>query len=151
MKKFTFRLDRVRDWRRQILDREEMTLQSLLAAHRALQHEAVRVDQDDRDTQFALARTIAADARDLAAAAEWRVHLQRLRLRIQERLADSTARVDAQRDIISDARRNVRLLDRLEQRRRGEWRAALDREAEALAGELYLARRYQGTDQLSAA
>jgi len=45
-----------------------------------------------------------------------------------------------QRGLVLKAERDVRLLEKLREKRLGEWQAAADKEQEALASELFLAQ-----------
>lgn len=140
MKRFTFRLARVRDFRRQQLELEEAKLQALIAERRSLETEASRLESETSETRRSLMVTSAAVAQDLIVADLYLRHLAAEKKRHDGKVADWRARVRKQEDAITEARRHVKLLDKLEAKQLREWQAGFDREQEHLSAELYLAR-----------
>lgn len=69
---------------------------------------------------------------------QWAV-LQLERLEMKRR--DCAVRVAAQAKRVQEARQKVELLERLRERRQGEWQALQDREMEAMLTELHLGQR----------
>ena len=140
MKKFRFSLARVKDWRNQQLEMEELKLPPLLAERRALATEAARLDREETEAGRTIATLTAAEAEELAAFDSWIHHLRREKERLAARQADCEQRIRTQQKAILEARRRLRLLERLEHRRFSDWLAQADHEQEALSQELYLAR-----------
>jgi flagellar export protein FliJ len=139
VKRFEFRLARVRDLRRQQLEVEEAKLGSLMAERVALDGDLARIDSETAETRTALAAGAIA-AEDRGVADRYLRHLAARKKRQERKIAEWQVRALTQRETVVEARRKVRLLESLEARRFAEWRAEADRERENLAAELYLAR-----------
>ncbi len=118
---------------------EEAKLEALHTERRALEDERTRLEAETADTRNSLMVTGVAEAQDLAASDLYLRHLETSKKRHAARLADWRVRADKQQQAVVEARRRVRLLEKLEERKRKEWQAAADREQEDLASELYLA------------
>jgi hypothetical protein len=84
------------------------------------------------------ARTV--EAGDLWALAAYRRRIIEELQAVARQRAECERQLAAQRQRVLEARRNCRLLEKLEERRRAEWRTAVDRETETLAAESFLAR-----------
>ena len=84
--------------------------------------------------------TGSASSQDLVAADLYLRYLAAEKTRQAARLADWQARANQQQKAVVEARRRVRLIEKLEERQFHEWKVAADREQENLASELYLAR-----------
>ncbi|HEV8038559.1 MAG TPA: hypothetical protein VGP62_06830 [Bryobacteraceae bacterium] len=140
MKRFDFPLDRVRRWRLEQLTSEELKLQQVRAERQAL----ADATQQVRDSVANSAREVLAQPSmpgfDLENLDSYRIHV-RQRVRAFEDLEQQAeARVLDQRGKVLEARRHFELLDGLRQKAFAKWKAAGDREQEALAGELFLSR-----------
>ena len=140
MKRFEFTLHRVRDLRRQQLEVEEAKLQALAAERAALDRAGESLRNETAQIRQSLMVTGSAEAQELAAADRYLRTLQTAAKRHAGKLVEWQGRVQKQRQAMVEARRRVRLLEKLEARQLGEWKAAADREEENLSSELYLAR-----------
>ena len=140
MKRFQFPLARVRDFRRQQLEIEEAKLQRLLAERQSLEAEAYRLVSETGEARKSLAVTTSSQAGQLVAADRYLRHLQVVQKGHAAKLADWQTRAAKQRQVMVEARRRVRLLEKLEQKQLRQWQAEADREQENLSAELYLAR-----------
>jgi flagellar export protein FliJ len=140
LKRFQFRLARVRDFRRQQLELEELKLSSLLAERQALETESLRIETETSTTRSWLMVTGAAESQDLVASDAYLRRLSVERKRLAAKMAEWQARALKQRGAVVEARRRVRLMEQLEQRQLDEWKSAADREQENLSAELFLAR-----------
>jgi hypothetical protein len=78
--------------------------------------------------------------RDLAALGSFRLHVRKKNAELAARRVECEARLAAGRGEMLEARRRLRLLERLRDRRFEDWRLARDKELEELAAESYLAR-----------
>ena len=145
MKKFTFPLERIRDFRSRQAEAEEIKLQRLLAERAEGAAAIARLDMERDLAGGAPDGETAAQAQDLAARDSYRGYLAGKRKGLLARQGDCENRIDAQTRVLLEARRKVKLLDGLRKRRLGEWTAGFDRELEILAGELFLARRERET------
>jgi hypothetical protein len=81
-----------------------------------------------------------AESQDLVAADLYLRHLSAEKMRHASRVAEWQARASKQQQLVVEARRRVRLIEKLEERQLRDWKAAADREQENLASELFLAR-----------
>jgi hypothetical protein len=140
MKTFRFPLERVLAWRHAQLDREEQLLKQLRGSLAALENAG-------RELALALTRAAAGlpglaplDARDCFAMAGYQAHVRGQQQVLRARRRDCERRIEEQQERWLELRRQVRLLERLKERRLAEWQAGADREIEELAGESYLAK-----------
>jgi flagellar export protein FliJ len=140
MKRFDFSLAKVRDYRRQQLELEEVRLQSLLGERLALELESSRLETEVRETRCSLMVTSSAESQDLTASDMYLRHLAAEKKRHAAKVAEWQARAVKQQQAVVEARRRVRLVEKLEARQFRVWKASADRELENLAAELYLAR-----------
>ena len=141
MKRFHFELRRVLDWRRQQLELEQIKLEPMVAELHLRDSRIGQCEAERRELRRPVACSASAEAQDLASAERYWLYLGGQSKRLAAELAACQERIVQQRARILEARRRLRLLERLEQRRREEWQAGADREQEALAAELFLARR----------
>jgi hypothetical protein len=145
MPTFQFRLERVLAWYRKKCRIEESRLSDRLAA---LRHVETRI------AQFQAERlTIEGDllGRNQIAASHF-ASLGRYRLRAKEQAAElneerrrTEASVTEQRVRTQRAQRQVKLVEKLRERRAAEYLAAADRELETLAAEVHLVKWKPGS------
>ncbi len=140
MKRFHFALEHVLSFRRRQLEFEEAKLEALASERSALDAESSRLESEAAETRRSLMVTGSASSQDLVAADLYLRYLAAEKRRQAARLADWQARASKQQQAVVEARRRVRLIEKLEERQFQEWKAAADREQENLAAELYLAR-----------
>jgi hypothetical protein len=140
MRSFQFRLETVLGWRRLHLDLEETRLQRLFEELRQVDLAEDRLDAEKAEADRAVLYSASVEAQELAALDRHRLHVARVKERLRQERADCQRRIAAQREQVLKAERDVRLLEKLRERRLVEWQTAADREQEALASELFLAR-----------
>ena len=140
MKRFEFSLARVLEFRRRQLELEESKIEALNAERAALDGESARLAAEEERTRGALMVTGSVEAGELVAADLYLRHLAEERKRQREKLADWSTRLRKQQDAVLEARRRLRLLEKLEEKKFREWQTEVDRELENLASELFLAR-----------
>jgi flagellar export protein FliJ len=140
VKRFTFTLARVRDFRRQQLEIEEAKLQKLLVERRELEAESSRLQQEASRTRTSLMVTGSVEAQELVAADLYLRSLAAAQKSHAAKVHDWQARTSKQQAAIVEARRQARLLEKLEQKQVTAWKAEADREQENLSSELFLAR-----------
>ena len=140
MKNFRFSLQKVLEWRQTQLELQDMKykrqaaeIAALDGAREALLAAALRAEREVREHG-------AVHGSELAALAEFRDQVKKIRLRLADRRAAAQKRLAEEQRALLEARRRCRLLERLAERRRKEWEAERDRELEATASESYLAR-----------
>ncbi len=139
MKAFSFRLERVLEWRQAQLDVEQSAL-GRLAAEFARWEAVLASLGNARAKAEGLVQSGPVTGTDLGALASYQEHIERQRKITLDRRRDCAARLEKQRARLLQARREHRLLEKLRQVRRAEWETAVDREFEALAAETYLAQ-----------
>jgi flagellar FliJ protein len=140
VKRFEFRLARVRDFRRQQLEMEEVKLEVLRAERQQIEAESLRLENEVTGTRKSLMVTGSAEAQELAAADQY-LHCLAIEGKRQAiKLADWQQRTAKQQQAIVEARRRLRLLEKLEEKQLQLWKEEADREQENLSTELYLAR-----------
>ncbi|MEX2262727.1 MAG: hypothetical protein WD696_12295 [Bryobacteraceae bacterium] len=140
MKKFRFDLERVREWRGQQAQLEELKFERVNAERVAVEaeHRKIRASRDEAGR--AILGQAAAKAQELAALDAYIRYTWSEEARLAKRLADCEKRVSEQRAAVMEAQRRLKLLERLRERRLAAWEAGLAREEEIQAGELFLAR-----------
>lgn len=137
MTNFRFSLERVMDWRRTQLRMEEVKLEQLYGERRAIE---IR-DAELRDSRAGAERSRDwSTALELSALDNFRRFTVAEQVRLERRRADCNRRIAQQIDTVTGKRREVRVLERLKERRRQAWNAAFHREADSQADEAYLAK-----------
>lgn len=140
MKRFDFPLERVRRWRLEQLNLEELKMQQVLAERRALSRAKQQIRAElDRVRREVLARPMM-ESHELKSLDSFRQHVHARMHYFESRERQSEARIVAQRQRVIEARCQFELLDRLRQKALAEWRAAADKEQETLAAEMFLAK-----------
>lgn len=141
MKRFDFPLEKVRRWRHEQAEVEEVRLQKLFAELRAIEAER-QLMEAERTTAEAAVRALPDFAPQDFVNLETFRHYVKDRLRqIDQKRVHQQTKVDQQRKILLEAQRQFELLDTLRQKALVEWKAAESKEQEELAAELYLAKR----------
>jgi flagellar export protein FliJ len=131
MKNFQFRLDRVLDWRRTELEMEENRLRRLHAAVAAIDRERAGLESTRDEACQALLACASVDGAELQFLSGYRaaVKLQCARLDQKRRLGEQETAEQQQR--LLAARRRLRLLENLKDRRLAEWKYETERQMEA--------------------
>jgi flagellar export protein FliJ len=140
VKRFHFTQEKILDYRRQQLELEEAKMETLRAERQALDAEWSRLESEVAETRRQLMVTASVDSQELLASDRYLRHLAAEKQRLAARLADWQGRAAKQRQATAEARRRVRLMEKLEERQLSEWTAGVNREQENLSAELYLAR-----------
>ncbi|HLH40979.1 MAG TPA: hypothetical protein VKX39_17650 [Bryobacteraceae bacterium] len=139
MKKFQFPLARVLDWRRAQARIEESKLEALYAELRAFEEAARALDREQDEAKKNIAARGATGA-DLVRLGDFHRFTAAEHARLDGQRAGCARRITAQMEVLAGKRRDVRLLERLKQRKLIAWNADLNREMDAQAEESYLAR-----------
>jgi flagellar biosynthesis chaperone FliJ len=140
VKSFEFPLHRVLDWRKTQLDLAEAAFRRQAEALAAVERMAAALQAGARS-----ATSAAKASRPLVGAALGSldsynrfVHLKEKEL--ERRRAECAERAAEAERAMLEARRRTRLLEKLKEKRLGEWQAAGSRELEELASDSYLAQ-----------
>jgi|SRR5580704_16842097 hypothetical protein len=140
MRRFDFPLERVRRWRLEQLNLEHLKLQKMLAERQALADAKQQVRNDLARTEQGILSQPSIGGLELENLDSYRLHI-RARVRdFENREREFEAKVAEQRARVVESRRLFELLDQLRAKALATWHKAADREQEALAGELFLAK-----------
>jgi len=140
MKKFSFPLGRVMDWRETQARIEESKLQNLYAQLRAIDLRIAQVLEERAQSQKTVLAAPAVSGFEFAALDAFRRFSVLEHTRLERSRADCSRRVAAQIQVVALKRRDVRLLERLKQQRLVAWHADFNREIDAQAEESHLAK-----------
>ncbi len=140
MKAFRFQLGRVLDLRAAQLDREENALKELFAERKRQEQVLADLRAEWLRSGRSLTLESRIDGSELSALGAYRGHLRDREQGLRRQREEHDARIAGQRGRVLEARKRVRLLEKLRDRRRSSWEHELGRELEALAGEAFLAR-----------
>ncbi len=135
MQRFRFRLARVLEYQRTRLGMEEHALERLTAERRELEAERERAAGARLHSARALARETDIGGLDLQCLDAYARRMERRQQTIQGSIKDCERREELQRAVLTEARRRVRLLEKLRDRRLADWNAAFNRELQELASE----------------
>ena len=150
MKEFRFRLERVMELRRTQLEIEEARYQQRLAELAALDRTRAEVEASGIRAEIQVREWNPVAGHELAALGKFRLHVKAREADLAVQRMASVRKMDEQRKIMLEARRRLRLLERLRGRYLAEWQAEANRELEELAGESYLARWSRGSRKAGA-
>jgi flagellar export protein FliJ len=140
VKRFRFPLESVLGWRRAQLDAEENRLRGLAAARLRLEGEMAGIEHERAEAERNVRAAQAVPAAELWALSAWRQAARSRLAALALRLRECDAEAARQRERVAAADRRCRLLERLRERRLGEWEYGEARELETAASDAYLAR-----------
>lgn len=144
MKPFRFSLERVLEWRREELEKEETALRALSAERERLQARRRMIEESLEAEQRALIRSASVSSQTLAALESWKGWVRAEIRRLDHHAQELERRITTQRLRVLEAQRRVKLLERLREKARRRWTAEWNRELENFAAEAYLARWRSG-------
>jgi hypothetical protein len=140
MKRFDFRLERVRRWRSEQSSLEDLKLQQLRAERQALSDAKEQVQNELAKTAQEVLAQPSMEALELESLDSYRLYVRGRVRDLENRERQWEAKIVEQRQRVIEARRQFELLDRLRQKALAEWHAAADKEQETLAAEMFLAK-----------
>lgn len=140
MKRFEFRLQRVLDLRRQQAEKERAHLRNLLAGLDRLATDIRSLDTQLHEARAHVRHAPSSAGEDYIALSYFESHVQRRTSALETRRQQLQHQIGEQRAHLIEAERKLKLLEKLETRRRAEWTAERDRELETLGAESHLAR-----------
>jgi flagellar export protein FliJ len=140
VQRFQFRLERVLEWRRKKCRMEENRLTACLGLVHATERkiEQLRAERTSIDREL-LARS-AIPAADLLNLGHYRLRADREESELAEERRQRLRSASEQRARVQQAQRNVKLLEKMRERRLEEHTVLAGRELEQAAAEGYLAR-----------
>jgi hypothetical protein len=140
VKKFSFGLDRVRQWRAEQVESEKLNLRRLFDERHALEAAGALLDREQSTEEKNVRAQTKLEAQQLRALDAFRVFVKSEKLRLAARIADCDCRIAAQRRRLLDVRRQFKLLERMKTREWNDWNLALEREIDGLAAEVHLSQ-----------
>ncbi len=140
MSGFTFRLQKVLDWRRAQLGMEEIKFRQQATEIAAIDRQRIELADSLAAAEAQIRHISGAPGHDLAALGNYRLYVQAKDKALAAQLSECEKRLVEQRNAMLAARRRCRLLERLKERRQAEWEAARNRELEELASDSFLAQ-----------
>jgi hypothetical protein len=140
MTAFRFRLQRVLDFRRTELELAEARYRQQAGALAAVDRARAELAAEGVHTETEVRTWNPIVERDLAALAEFRLHVRARDAELAARRLECVKQLEAHQAAMLEARRRFRLLERLKERGLEAWTAERDRELEQLASEAFLAR-----------
>ena len=140
MKKFTFPLERVLAWRHSQTRLEEAALDRSHAELRALNLQLANLNQSLLDARDSLLNSTSTTAFEIAALEHYRANSTVQAAQIAQLRANLEQKIEHQNQIVAERRRDARLLERLRERKLGEWQVQLSREVEQMAEESHISR-----------
>jgi len=139
MKRFKFRYQTLLEVRERAQRQEEELLQHLLRRQRAAEDELAALRRDEQAQRDAWLAAQEAGGLDLDQVAMIQQFLYVLETRIRKALQameDAVARVDNQRELLSEAMRQVEIISKLKERDEKAWRDGIERSEAAELDEL---------------
>jgi len=141
MKRFSFPLERVRRFRSEQASLEESKLRQFQGHLAALGSEKRGMELARARSEQGVLAQPSIEASELQSLESFRRHIGNIIRDIGNRERQCEAQVVDQRQRLMEARQKAELLERLKQKALDEWTTSSNREEEALATELYLAKR----------
>lgn len=145
MKKFHFPLARVREWRENQVTVEEARLERIVTERAAIQERRDAIERERSAEEAAVLGGASTDSFSLQALGEYRTFATRRIAALDRERVGCESRLVEQRKRVIEAQRKVRLLEKLEERRRKEWTTAFTRELDEQAAESHRSRLYLQT------
>ena len=144
MKRFQFPLERVRRWRREQANLEELKLQQLRAELARLEAAKREVEMEVTQSARRVLEQATIDALELTSLECYREFLRYRAYQLGNLARQCEAKIVEQRGRVIEARRQFELLDRLHGKAWREWLAEGNKEQEQLAAEMFLAKSVRG-------
>lgn len=142
MKKFEFRLDSALRWRTTQFQLERVKLQTLLAEQARLNRDIEALAQERRSAVSGLQEMAQLESFDLRSLASYLVGAEFRHNQLQEQLARRKALTEQQRVRVMDAELQVRLLEKLKDKKQSEWKFEFEKDLDNNAAEAWLASHF---------
>jgi hypothetical protein len=141
MKRFNFPLERVRRWRLEQLNIEELKLQQLRTELDNLAAQKGLIQDELRQTQLQVLGQASMQSIELERLDSFKLHVHDRVRGLEHSEWERGTKLVEQRTRVIEARRQFELLEQLRKKALSTWQTAVDKEQEDLAAELFLARR----------
>jgi hypothetical protein len=140
MNAFRFPLKRVLDWRQTQLQMEEARYRQHAGNLAELDHIRAEIEAAGIRAEVQVREWGDVTSSDLEALSAFRLRVKSQERRIAAQRVECAQKLAEQQRVMLEARRKCKLLERLEERKQAEWKAAVDKELDELAAESFLAR-----------
>lgn len=140
MRKFQFTLDKLKKYREARFEQQQARLEVLLAERLALERRQAALEREELAARESLRAAAVLGSNELEAVDHFQRFAAAERLRFLHEAGELASRIERQRALLLEARRDVEVLARLRRQRLDAWRAEADRELEASVAELVVAR-----------
>lgn len=140
MKRFDFRLERVRRWRVERADIEELALERLRAEKSRFEAALRCLKSELALAESGTLNQPSIDPVELTSLGTYRLRMRHDIRDLENRLSQQEAKIVAQRERVMEARRQAELLGRLRAKAFQAWQGAVNKEQEELAAETFLTR-----------
>ena len=140
MKKFTFPLGRVMDFRRTQQRLEEIKLETLRAGMRAMDAREAALIQRRVQSEKALKSAASATGDELQTFNAYGLAMKEEIKRMDKTRAECRKRIEAQLALVTAKRREVKLLEKLKEQRFEKWEKEMLKEIDSQAEEAYLSK-----------
>lgn len=140
MKRFSFPLERVRRWRLEQLNLEELKLRQVRAERQLLADAKQQARDGFAKSQRDVLSQPALTGLELENLDSYSIHVRETVRGFEKLEQQAEAKVVEQRNRVLEARRQHELLDGLREKALVKWHAEAGREQETLAAELFLSR-----------
>jgi hypothetical protein len=140
MNAFRFPLDRALEWRRKQLEIEEARYKQGASALAGLDQLRAETEAAGIRAEIEVRQWGSVMGRDLAALEGFRARVKIDEARIAQQRTEAAKKLAQQQEVMMQARRKAKLLERLRERRLAEWQQARDKELEEMASESFLAQ-----------
>jgi len=128
------------DWRTAQAHIEESKLENLYGELRAIDAKSAALIEERSQSDHALVRASSATGTELAAVAAFQRFSVAEQTRLEVLRADCSKRIATQIEVVVAKRRDVRLLERLKQKRLTAWHMGFNREIDRQAEETHRAK-----------
>jgi flagellar export protein FliJ len=139
MKRFEFRLHRVLDLRRQQADIHRHRLQTLTASLAKLDAEKSVLEAKVAEARTSV-KAASVTGSDLVSLAHYEAHIRRCCARVAQKRSEVERQLESERSKTREVERRVKLLEKLEAKKRAEWESEANKEIETLSADSYLSR-----------
>lgn len=144
MKTFAFRLERILQWRITSLQTEEMRVEKLRFTLELASMEKEKLVQALSKAKQSTGNQTLVKGADLHALDSYTIRLAEELALASKKMASLSEAIAKQMLVVSNCDRNVRLLERLRDRRREEWQTEMNRELDALSADFSGGRWLRG-------
>jgi flagellar export protein FliJ len=139
MHSFHFRLQTLLELRRLQTEAEEKKLSEMVALRTAMESRRQELHRTDAEARASLSRSLSPRPSDLQAVARYSAHVIEASEALVRRIREQDGKIEAQRRVVYERRRNEELLEKLREEDLEAWTHAMELELEGLAADSYIA------------